>query len=529
MEVLPKERTLELRKKHIGEACRLWYPTRPLKIVRAKGQYMYDEEGNAYLDCINNVCHVGHSHPRVVEAAAKQMAIVNTNNRFLHDTLVQYAERLTSTMPEKLSVCFLVNSGSEANDLAIQLAQKYTGHKDVITLDHAYHGHLQTVLAISPYKHKLLGKDIKKKWVHVVSPPDMYRGQHCKAENPGEAFANDVKDAIDKAHAGGRQIAAFFAESLQSCGGQLVYPPGYFRNVFRHVHEAGGICVADEVQVGFGRVGEQWWGFQTQGSDIIPDIVTMGKPMGNGHPIAAVVTTPEIAASMGRGGYQYFNTYGGNPVSCAVGMAVLDIIRDEKLRENATVVGDFLRKELLQMKQRYEVVGDVRGLGMFIGIELVRSKATKEPAADEATFIVEFLRDKFILLSTEGPYSNVLKFKPPMCFSMDDARHLLACLSEALQEIESLSAKALETVAEKRRFPGQAIHRLAPKPLDIVPVLDVGDVLLGESSSASSPSSASDDSGLDLSPTRATKDVDLRDADTKLTDRPKKRQKIESN
>ncbi|XP_071808200.1 5-phosphohydroxy-L-lysine phospho-lyase-like [Asterias amurensis] len=515
MEDLPKERTLELRQKHVSAACKLWYPSRPLKIVRAKGQYMYDELGNEYLDCINNVCHVGHSHPKVVKAAADQMALVNTNSRFLHDNLVQYAEKLTKTLPDKLSHIFIVNSGSEANDLAISLAQKYTKHKDVVTLDHAYHGHLQSVIAISPYKH--IGPESKKKWVHVVEPPDMYRGTHCDADNPGEAFANDVKVAIDKAHAGGRKIAAFFAESLQSCGGQLIYPPGYFRNVFRHVHEAGGICVADEVQVGFGRVGNHWWGFQTQGPDIVPDIVTMGKPMGNGHPIAAVVTTKEIAASIGNGGFQYFNTYGGNPVSCAVGLAVLDIIEDDHLRDNAILIGDYLKTELLKLKKIHKTIGDVRGHGMFIGIELVSNRETKEPGGSEATYTVEYLRDKRILISTEGPYGNILKFKPPMCFSMVDADNLLHCLDDVLTVMEALPASQVESQAKAWQGFPTAHHFKAINTLPNIPelTLDEDDILNQGSSSKGSPMGSSDDSGVDV----VTRDND--------GEAPRKRQRTE--
>merc|ERR1712126_319837 len=344
--VISKEETVSLRKKHIGPSCKLFFRQDPLKIVRGEGVYLYDENGEAYLDCINNVAHVGHCHPRVVQAGQQQMAVLNTNSRFLHDNLVLYAERLTSTLPGNLSVAFLVNSGSEANDLALRLAHQHTGNKDVITLDHAYHGHVLSLIDISPYKFNKPGGTGCPEHTWVAPVPDVYRGIHRQTDHPGEdmgkLYAQEVDSIIANLAEKGRKPSVFIAESLQSCGGQIVYPDNYLKEVYKSVRAAGGIVIADEVQVGFGRVGSHMWAFETYGEDLVPDIVTLGKPMGNGHPIAAVITTPEIAASFAATGIEYFNTYGGNPVSCAIGNAVLDVIEKEKLMEHATKVGNAL-------------------------------------------------------------------------------------------------------------------------------------------------------------------------------------------
>ncbi|XP_071493176.1 5-phosphohydroxy-L-lysine phospho-lyase-like [Diadema antillarum] len=443
METCDKKRTIEMRKEYIGSPCKLWFKENPLKIVRAKGQYMYDETGQRYLDCINNVAHVGHSHPRVVQAAAEQMAVLNTNSRFLHDNMVMYAKRITETLPEKLSVCFFVNSGSEANDLALRLVRRHTGRHDIAILDHAYHGHLTSLIDISPYKYNKPTMEGKKDWVHVAPVPDTYRGKYRDVRNAGKQYANEVKKVIQRAEAKGRQVAAFILESMQSCGGQIIYPPGYMREAFRHVREAGGLVICDEVQVGFGRVGSHFWAFQTQGEDIVPDIVTMGKPMGNGHPIAAVVTTREIADSLGRGSHQYFNTYGGNPVSCAIGLAILDVIRDEKLQEHATRIGDRLVRRLRELGERFDIIGDVRGWGLFIGIELVQNRNTKMPATAEATYTITRLRDMNILFSSEGPFENILKFKPPMVFNEDDVAELINSLAIIFAELKKRGPLAL--------------------------------------------------------------------------------------
>jgi len=438
MPIISKAETESLRKKHIGPSCKLFFRQDPLKIIRGKGAYLYDEKENQYLDCINNVAHVGHCNPRVVEAGQKQMAILNTNSRFLHDNLVLYVERLCKTLPGSLSVAFLVNSGSEANDLALRMAYQHTGNKDVITLDHSYHGHVISLIDISPYKFDKPGGSGCPEHTWVAPVPDVYRGEYWQSEHPnqdmGKLYASDVDDIISRMEAKGRKPAAYIAESMQSCGGQIIFPDSYLSEVYKSVRRAGGIVIADEVQVGFGRVGSHMWAFQTYGDDVIPDIVTMGKPMGNGHPIAAVITTPEIAASFGATGIEYFNTYGGNPVSCAIGNAVLDAIEQENLMRHATEVGNFIMEKARELAEKHSVIGDVRGRGMFLGIDLVKDRTSREPNKSLAQDVLARLKEQRILLQSDGPYNNVLKFKSPLVFSIDNAAHLMDALDKILTE-----------------------------------------------------------------------------------------------
>uniref|UniRef100_T1J015 Uncharacterized protein n=1 Tax=Strigamia maritima TaxID=126957 RepID=T1J015_STRMM len=418
-EKVSKAETIQLRKRYIGESCKLFYRLDPLKITRAKGQYMYDEQGNEYLDCINNVAHVGHCHPSVVDAGCEQMKVLNTNCRFLHDNLVL----------------------SEANDLALRLAQAHTKAHDVIVIDHAYHGHLNSTIDISPYKFNHPGGQGKPGYIHVAPCPDVYRGkfrtEDWADEDLGQLYANEVRDIVASLATLGKKPRAFIAESLLSCGGQIILPHNYLRYVYKYVREAGGVCIADEVQVGFGRVGKHWWGFQLDGDDIVPDIVTMGKPMGNGHPVSAVITTQEVATSFANSGIEYFNTFGGNPVSCAIANAVMDVIEKEKLRENARDVGIYTINLLQNLKQNHCLIGDIRGEGLFIGVELVLDQKTKLPAIAEAQHIVTRMREEHILLSTDGPDRNVLKIKPPLVFSRENAQHLVDVLDKLLKEVDN--------------------------------------------------------------------------------------------
>ncbi|XP_058139122.1 5-phosphohydroxy-L-lysine phospho-lyase isoform X2 [Dasypus novemcinctus] len=396
---------------------------------------MYDEQGAEYLDCINNVAHVGHCHPLVVRAAHEQNQVLNTNSRYLHDSLVDYAQRLSRTLPEELCVFYFLNSGSEANDLALRLARQYTGHQDVVVLDQAYHGHLSSLIDISPYKFRDL--DGQKEWVHVAPLPDTYRGPYREDHpHPAAAYAEEVQRVVRSAQAKGRKVAAFFVESLPSVGGQVVPPPGYFPRVAEHIRQAGGVFVADEIQVGFGRVGRHFWAFQLQGEGFVPDIVTMGKPIGNGHPLACVATTQAVARAFEATGVEYFNTFGGSPVSCAVGLAVLDVLEKEQLQAHAACVGSLLMELLRQQKVKHPIIGDVRGVGLFIGVDLIKDKVTRTPATEEADYLVSRLKENYILLSTDGPGRNVLKFKPPMCFSSDNARHVVAKLDALLTDME---------------------------------------------------------------------------------------------
>ncbi|XP_072487295.1 5-phosphohydroxy-L-lysine phospho-lyase isoform X1 [Notamacropus eugenii] len=393
-----KEETLSLRRQLIGSSCRLFFPEDPVKIVRGQGQYMYDEKGVEYIDCINNVAHVGHCHPHVVQAAHEQNQVLNTNSRFLHDNIVDYAQRLSRTLPRELSVFYFLNSGSEANDLALRLARQYTGHQDVVVVDHAYHGHLSSLIDISPYKFRSL--EGQPEWVHVVPLPDTFRGPYREDHpEPASAYAAEVKQVIDSAQKKGRKIAAFFIESLPSVGGQIIPPAGYFQKAAEHIRRAGGVFVADEIQVGFGRVGKHFWAFQLQGKDFVPDIVTMGKPIGNGHPIACVATTRDIAGAFAGTGVEYFNTFAGSPVSCAVGLAVLDVLEKEHLQAHAAHVGDFLMGLLNQQKAKHPIIGDVRGAGLFIGVDLIKDEATRTPATEEADYLVSrYIEISFISL-----------------------------------------------------------------------------------------------------------------------------------
>ncbi|UCH09524.1 MAG: aminotransferase class III-fold pyridoxal phosphate-dependent enzyme [Fidelibacterota bacterium] len=419
------------RKSRIGSSLSLSYDV-PLEIVRGSGQFLFDRNEQAYLDCVNNVCHVGHSHPKVVAALSEQAAILNTNTRYLHPYLVEYAERLTATLPEPLKVCIFVNSGSEANELALRMARTHTQRKNVIVLEGGYHGNTQTLVDVSPYKCEGPGGCGLPGWVHKVPKPDPYRGTY-RGTGPdiGKSYAQSVRETCERLVGSGQPPALFLCEPILGCGGQIVLPDGYLRLAFEYVRSAGGVCIVDEVQVGMGRVGTHWWAFETQG--VVPDIVTLGKPIGNGHPLGAVVTTTEIARSFDNG-MEYFNTFGGNPVSMAVGMAVLDVIEEEQLRERAARVGRYLMDGFRRLADDHPIIGDVRGLGMFMGVELVVDRETLEPATDETAMLIERLKHDGILLSAEGPFHNVLKIKPPLQFEETDADLLLGAVDRALHQ-----------------------------------------------------------------------------------------------
>jgi len=422
---------LAARAAHIGPSLSVSYDT-PLTIVRGWMQYLYDADGRAYLDAVNNVAHVGHCHPFVVQAGQRQMALLNTNTRYLHEHLGRYAERLTATLPDPLRVCYFVNSGSEANELALRLARAATGSRETIVVDVAYHGNTTGLVDISPYKFDGPGGAGAPPHVHKVPTPDVYRGIHRgTADDPGARYAAHVAEMAEIIVSCGLKPGAFIAESILSCAGQIILPPGYLAAAYKAVRAAGGVCIADEVQVGFGRAGTHFWAFETQG--VVPDIVTMGKPIGNGHPLGAVVTTPAIAQAF-TNGMEYFNTFGGNPVSCAIGMAVLDVIESERLQDHARNVGAALLVRLNGLKWSHTSIGDVRGLGLFLGVELVRDRVTLEPDARLAGRVANRMRDHGVLVSTDGPFHNVLKIKPPLVFNDRDAELLADTLDAALRE-----------------------------------------------------------------------------------------------
>jgi 4-aminobutyrate aminotransferase-like enzyme/Ser/Thr protein kinase RdoA (MazF antagonist) len=423
--------TLSARREFLGRNLSISYH-QPLKIVRGWMQYLYDDTGRAFLDVYNNVPLVGHSHPRVVEAVKEQLALLNTNTRYLHDNVNRYAERLTELLPEPLRVCYFVNSGSEANELALRLARAHTGREDVMVLEHAYHGHTSTLIDISPYKFDGPGGRGPKPWVHVAPIPDDYRGPYRRADAAaGAKYAQCVAEILESGRARGRNVAAYIAETLPSVAGQIVFPSGYLTESYKHVRAAGGVCVADEVQVGFGRLGTHFWGFQTQG--VVPDIVVLGKPIGNAFPLAAVVTTREIARSFNNG-MEFFSTFGGNPVACAAGLAVLAVLEQEHLQRNALRVGCYLMARMKALAARHALIGDVRGSGLFLGLDLVRNRETRDPATEEASYVVNRLRERGVLTGTDGPYHNVLKLRPPLIFSEADADLFLATLDAVLGE-----------------------------------------------------------------------------------------------
>lgn len=423
---------LEKRQNNIGRNLSISYKEN-LKIVKGALQYLYDDKGRTFVDCVNNPSHVGHCHPVVVKRMQKQIATLNTNTRYLSDVIVKYAKKLTGTLPPTLNVCYFVNSGSEANDLAIRMSRHFTKQKDIIVLDYAYHGTTTLDMEMSPYKFDGKGGFGKRPWIHKAVCPDLYRGLFRYGDAAaGAKYAADVLRIVENLKKEGKAPAAFICESLLGAGGQLPLPQGYLKAVYQYVKAAGGICITDEVQVGFGRVGNKFWGFELQ--DVIPDIVVMGKPMGNGHPLAAVVVTDEIADSFNNG-MEYFNTFGGNPVSMATGLAVLDVIHDEEMQQHALETGHYLMDGLKRLMKKHPLIGDVRGQGLFVGVEMVKDRKTMEPAVPEIDGVVEKMKNKGYLLSTDGPLHNVLKIKPPLPFSKQNADELVQYLDEILKEL----------------------------------------------------------------------------------------------
>ncbi len=384
----------------------------PIYMERAAFQYMFDKYGNSYLDAYNNIPHVGHSHPKVVEVGQKQMAKLNTNTRYLYDQINEYTGNLLNHFPKPLNKVFLVNSGSAASDLAIRLARNFTGKKRIAALEHGYHGNTNSVIEISHYKFAGKGGMGATENVLPLPMPDTYRGEF-NTENAGHSYAKQAVQQINNSDG----IAAFIAEPVVGCGGQVPLASGYLKEVYAAVRAQGGVCISDEVQTGFGRLGNVFWGFEEQG--VFPDIVILGKPMGNGHPIGAVVTTDEVANAFNNG-MEFFSSFGGNPVSCAIGQAVLDVIEEEQLQHIAKIIGDYYIQELIKLQQKYTCIGDVRGSGLFIGFEFVKDRQTLEPDTELAQKVKNELRNRYILVSTDGPYDNVIKSKPPLCFSKEN-------------------------------------------------------------------------------------------------------------
>ena len=421
----------ERREKVLPPNLSLSY-AKPIHVVRGIGTRLFDPFGRAYLDCVNNVAHVGHEHPAVVRAGQRQMAVLNTNTRYLHEKVLEYAERLTALLPEPLSCCFFVNSGSEANELALRMARAHANGWGVVALEGGYHGHTQTLVDVSHYKFAGRGGQGSPPWVRVAPAPDEYRGRYGRdVPDRARRYAAHVGEAFSELRGASITPAAFIAETFPSCGGQVEPPQGYLAAAYQQARQLGAVCIADEIQTGFGRIGSDFWAFESQG--VVPDIVTLGKPMGNGHPIGAVVTTREIAESFDNG-MEFFSTFGGNPVSAAIGLAVLDVLEDERLQDKAAVLGGTLKGSLASLAMRHDVVGDIRGRGLFLGIELVSDRASKRPSAAIAHYVIDRMAERGVLLGADGPAHNVLKIKPPMPFTEEDGARLVEELDRVLGE-----------------------------------------------------------------------------------------------
>jgi len=428
---LSAEEILALRKQFLNPGIFLYYK-KPFMMVEGKMQYVWDQTGRRYLDALGGIVtvSVGHCHPKVVEAVNRQNELLqHSTTIYLQPNIVEYARDLASKMPGDLKVCYFVNSGSEANDLALLMARAYTGNYDVIALRNAYHGGSATTMGLTA--HRTWKFNVPHSFgVHHALAPDPYRGLWGRDDaDAGKKYAADVKELVDFATSG--QIAAFIAESIQGVGGCVVFPDDYLKHAYEHVRAAGGVCIADEVQAGFGRTGTHYWGFETQG--VIPDIVTMAKGIGNGCPLGAVVTTPKIAATLAA--RIHFNTFGGNPVVCAQGKAVLEIIDQEKLQANSLKIGNRLVAGLNELKQKHNVIGDVRGKGLMLGIELVKDRKSKEPAREECAQVLELSKEMGLLLGKGGLWGQTIRFSPPMCLHEQDADFLLEVLDQALGQL----------------------------------------------------------------------------------------------
>lgn len=425
---MSNEQLIERRKDALGPAYEHFYKE-PLYLTRGDGVWLYDNDGKKYLDCYNNVPSVGHCHPHVVESITKQIATLNTHTRYLHHTIIEYAEMLADTLPGDLSVCSFVCTGTEANDLAYRIARAVTGNDGAICTRGAYHGNSTLVAELSPEFDRTRPKP---DYIVDVEPPDVYRGRwDADEQNYVQKYADLVDNGIDELAANGHKPAMMIIDSIYDCAGIHTPPPDYQRKVYGKVRAAGGLVVCDEVQSGLTRMGDHYWGFMDSG--VIPDIVTMGKPMGNGHPLAIVVTTPDIAAAFANE-TSYFNTFGGNPVSAAAGKAVLEVVARDNLLANVKKSGDHLIAGFNRLAKNHELIGDIRGKGLFLCVELVRDRATKDPAADEAAEILELMRQDGVLIARIGEHHNVLKIRPPLIFTTEHADMALDSLQNALSK-----------------------------------------------------------------------------------------------
>jgi 4-aminobutyrate aminotransferase-like enzyme/Ser/Thr protein kinase RdoA (MazF antagonist) len=427
-----KAQVLAGRRANFGGNLSLTYSD-PVMLVRGWKHHLFDEWGRPYLDAYNNVPHVGHAHPRIQAVAADQLERMNSNTRYLHPAQTAFADKVLSKMPDHLEVCFFVNSGTEANELALRLARAHTGAKGMVTPDHGYHGNTTGAIDISAYKFNAKGGVGQSDWVELVEVADDYRGRFGRDDaDRAQKFADLVDPAIAALQDKGHGVAGFIAETFPSVGGQIIPPKGYLPAVYEKIRAAGGVCIADEVQTGLGRLGDYYFGFEHQGA--LPDIVVMGKPIGNGHPLGVLVTTKAIADSFAQGP-EFFSTFGGSTLSCRIGKEVLDIVDDEGLQANAKAMGDRLMSGLKALEAKYEVVGDVRGMGLFVGVELITDAATRTEGTAIASYVKNRMRAHRILLGSEGPKDNILKIRPPLTVDAEGIDMILDALDQILAEV----------------------------------------------------------------------------------------------
>lgn len=427
-----KQAVMALRQRYCNPALFAYYKE-PVMIVDGHMQYLFDEKGKRYLDFFAGIVTVscGHCHPKITEKTKAQLErIQHTTTIYLHPAIGEFAEKLAAKLPGDLEVAYFVNSGSEANDLAITMARLYTGNFDVLALKNAYHGAISSVMGLTSH-HTWKYPLPQGHGVHHVACPDPYRSSFTGSpEEIARQSVKDIEETVEYSTPG--NIAAFIAEPIQGVGGTTGGDGNYLRLAYDSARKAGGLCIADEVQTGFGRTGDHYWGFEGYGVE--PDIVTMAKGIGNGIPLAAVVTRKEIAETLKQ--RIHFNTYGGNPVSMAQGMAVMDVIEEEGLQENSRVVGSYLKKGFEKLKSKYSIIGDVRGKGLMLGVELVRNRASKDPATEETAQLLELAKEKGLLLGKGGLKGNVLRVKPPMCITKEDADFALEVLDSCLHKLE---------------------------------------------------------------------------------------------
>lgn len=445
---------VQKRERHLGGSILFYHE--PAHLVSGQGVWLIDDKGQKYLDCYNNVASVGHCHPQVVKTLSEEAGKLNTHTRYLHPNVINYAEKLASLMPDELEVCFFTCTGSEAIDLAIRLARNYTKNQGVVVMENSYHGNTTLVDELSTIAHP----SASHRAAHVVAvePPNTYRGPYRAGEHDklGQKYADLVSDAADELISKGQGVAAFLCDTIFDTQGTLEAPKDYFQKVYQDIRAKGGLCIADEVQAGLCRTGN-WWGFEEYG--VVPDIVVLGKPLGDGHPLAAVVVRKKIVEAFTADNKFYFNTFAGNPVSSAVGHKVLEICEQQSLGKNCQDIGAYLKSVLNKLSTKHTIIGDVRGHGLFLGVELVHDRRTKAPAADIARLIPDAMKTKGVLVGMTGRYGNVLKVRPPLVFTKKDADFLLKALDQVLSELNGISVGVPDSV------PGEVSQALSQSPI----------------------------------------------------------------